>query len=242
MATLDVVNWKNKKVGSVDLDPAVFGLELDKGLLQIVVNWQLASRRRGTHNVKTRAFVRGGGKKPFKQKGTGNARQGSSRSPLMPGGAKLFGPSPRDYSYTLPKKVRKLGVRMALSYLSKEGKMTVLDKMEASGKTKELVQSLAGLGLKKALLVTGGEGELVSRAARNLPTVKCIQSGGINVFDLLKFDHLVVEQSALETVVQKVKAAQGAGEPKAAKTAKAAPKKAAAKKPAKKAAKKSGEA
>src|ERR1700730_11306541 len=110
MATVDVLGWDKKKVGSVTLDAAVFGIPVREEILQTVVRWQLACRRRGTHKSKTRAEVSGGGKKPFKQKGTGNARQGSIRSPLMPGGGIAFGPEPRDYSYTLPKKMKRLGL------------------------------------------------------------------------------------------------------------------------------------
>jgi large subunit ribosomal protein L4 len=116
MATVEVVNWNKKKVGTVELASSVFEAPIRKDILHEVVKWQLASRRQGTHKAKTRSEVSGGGKKPFKQKGTGNARQGSSRSPLMPGGGILFGPTPRDYSYTLPKKVKQIGLRSALSF------------------------------------------------------------------------------------------------------------------------------
>ena len=133
MATVDVLSWDKKKVGSVDLDPAVFAIPVKKEILQTVVRWQLACRRRGTHKAKTRGEVSGGGKKPFKQKGTGNARQGSIRSPLMPGGGITFGPIPRDYSYTLPKKMKRLGLRTALSFLQKEGRLLVVDRMDSDG-------------------------------------------------------------------------------------------------------------
>src|SRR3954466_8803727 len=139
MASVDVVNWDKKKVGSVDLDASVFDIVVKKEILQTVVRWQLACRRQGTHKAKTRAEVSGGGKKPFKQKGTGNARQGSIRSPLMPGGGTMFGPEPRDYSYALPKKVRRLALSMALSFLNKEGRLFVIDAMDSKeGKTNEL--------------------------------------------------------------------------------------------------------
>ena len=210
MASVQVVNFKNEKVGTVDLDAEVFGVEVKQDVLQTVVKWQLACRRQGTHMVKTRAFVRGGGKKPFKQKGTGNARQGSSRSPLMPGGAKLFGPAPRDYSYALPKKVRALGLKMALSYLSNEGRLTVVDGIESkSGKTKDLSQSLSkGLGLKKAMIVDAQINDMVKRASSNM---KAYRYGGVeslNVFDLLKYNHLILNKSAVEAVVRKVKAGE----------------------------------
>src|SRR6476646_3263500 len=137
MATINVVNWKKEKVGSVELPADIFETEVKKEVLHTVVRWQLASRRQGTHMTKTKGLVSGGGKKPFKQKGTGNARQGSSRSPLMPGGGTMFGPEPRDYSYALPKKVRQAGLRAALSHLQKEGKLFIVEDMKSEGKTKE---------------------------------------------------------------------------------------------------------
>src|SRR3989344_1516205 len=120
MATVNITNWNKEKVGQVELASNVFEVEVKKDVLHTVVRWQLASRRQGTHMTKTKGLVSGGGKKPFKQKGTGNARQGSTRSPLMPGGGTMFGPSPRNYAYVLPKKTRKVGLSMALSYLLKD--------------------------------------------------------------------------------------------------------------------------
>ena len=120
MASVDVLDWKKKKVGSVELPATVFEQEVRKDLLHTVVRWQLASRRAGTHQAKTRGMVRGSSAKPFKQKGTGNARQGNKRSPLLRGGAITFGPEPRDYSYTLPKKIKKKAMKSALSHLMKE--------------------------------------------------------------------------------------------------------------------------
>src|SRR5262249_26685627 len=140
-----------------------------KEILQTVVRWQLACRRQGTHKAKTRAEVSGGGKKPFKQKGTGNARQGSIRSPLMPGGGISFGPEPRDYSYVLPKKMKRLGLRTALSFLKKEGRLMVVDSMASTeGKTKDLAKRLTGLGVKKAVLIDAASNESFARASRNL--------------------------------------------------------------------------
>src|SRR5260221_12023062 len=123
MVSLAVVNFENKKISDVDVPEEIFKAEVKRHILQTVVRWQLACRRAGTVATKTKGLVRGGGKKPFKQKGTGNARQGSSRSPLMPGGGTAFGPQPRDYSYTLPKKVKQSGLRVALSYLLSEGRL-----------------------------------------------------------------------------------------------------------------------
>ena len=122
----NVLNWKKEKVGTVELPKEIFEVAVKKEVLHEVVQWQLAKRRQGTHMVKTRGLVSGGGKKPFKQKGTGNARQGSSRSPLMPGGAKLFGPVPRSYEYALPKKMRRLGLAMALSHCNQKANCSLL--------------------------------------------------------------------------------------------------------------------
>src|ERR1700744_5020869 len=148
MATVDVLNWEKKKVGTIDLPKEVFEVPVHKEILQTVTRWQLACRRQGTHSAKTRGEVSGGGKKPFKQKGTGNARQGSSRSPLMPGGGITFGPLPRDYSYVLPKKVRQLGLRVALSHLKKEGRLYVVDTLKSTdGKTGALAKRLKAFGV-----------------------------------------------------------------------------------------------
>jgi large subunit ribosomal protein L4 len=204
--SVDVLNWKKEKVGSVDLEKSIFEVPVKKDILHTVVNWQLASRRQGTHMTKTRAFVSGGGKKPFKQKGTGNARQGSNRSPLMPGGAILFGPSPRDYSFALPKKVRALGLRMALSHLHSEGKLFVLRDLEASdGKTKTLAGNLKSFGATKALLVgSAADSVSIKRAASNLPKIKLLETEGVNVFDLLKYDTALISERALGELTKRL--------------------------------------
>src|SRR4051812_9356573 len=189
MATVDVLDWDKKKVGSVDLDASVFAIPVKPGILQTVVRWQLACRRSGTHSSKTRGEVSGGGKKPFKQKGTGNARQGSIRSPLMPGGGVTFGPLPRDYSYQLPKKVRQLGLRTALSHLKKEGKLFVVDAMKSTdGKTKALAEKLQAFGLKKACLIDAELDPMFNRASKNIPKFRYYGVEGMNVYDLLKYD------------------------------------------------------
>ena len=138
MASVNVLDWKKSKVGTVDLPDEVFNVPWRADIVQAIVRWQLASRRQGTHMTKTRAFVRGGGKKPYKQKGTGNARRGSTRSPLIRGGAILFGPQPKSYAYVLPKKFKKNGLKVVLSRLLKDGKLVVVDTMASGkGKTKE---------------------------------------------------------------------------------------------------------
>jgi large subunit ribosomal protein L4 len=203
MATTNVINWKKEKVGTIELSKEVFEVPLKKEILHEVVQWQLAKRRSGTHMVKTRALVSGGGKKPFKQKGTGNARQGSTRSPLMPGGAKLFGPVPRSYEFALPKKVRKLGLKMALSYLHKEGKLFVVDSMTSDGKTAELAKRLNSFGLKKAILVDATTDDKFKRASNNLGKYKYFSVDGINVYDLLKYDAIVVTKPSIAAIVEK---------------------------------------
>lgn len=204
MATVDVLGWDKKKVGSVDLDATVFDIPVKEEILQTVVRWQLACRRRGTHKSKTRAEVSGGGKKPFKQKGTGNARQGSNRSPLMPGGGITFGPVPRDYSYVLPKKVRRLGLRTALSKLNKEGRLFVIDGLTSeAGKTKDLASKLKTFGLEKAVLVDAASNDKFTRAARNLAKFRYYGVEGVNVYDLLKYDAAVITKESIAKLVER---------------------------------------
>lgn len=203
MATVNVLNWKKEKVGTVDLSADVFEAPVKKDILHEVVQWQLAKRRQGTHMVKTRSLVSGGGKKPFKQKGTGNARQGSTRSPLMPGGAKLFGPVPRSYEYSLPKKMRKLGLKMALSHLQKEGKLFIIEDMKSEGKTGELAKRLQSFGVTKAVLVDTKANDKFKRAANNLPKFKYFSVDGLNVFDLLKYDTALITKESVASIVDR---------------------------------------
>lgn len=203
MATVDVLDWTKKKVGSVELPAEVFGVEVKKELLHRVVNWQLAGRRQGTHKAKNRGEVSGGGKKPFKQKGTGNARQGSSRSPLMPGGGVTFGPVPRDYSFSLPKKLKRAALRTALSHLVKENKLFVVADMKSEGKTNEMAKRLSGFGLAKSLLIDTAVDEKFARATRNLSKFRYNSVDGLNVFDLLKYDSAVITQSSLAKIVER---------------------------------------
>lgn len=203
MATVNVLNWKKEKVGSVDLAADVFEASVKKEVLHTVVQWQLASRRQGTHMTKTKGLVSGGGKKPFKQKGTGGARQGSSRSILMPGGGTAFGPQPRSYAFVLPKKIRRLGLSMALSHLQKEGKLFVVDSMQSEGKTGELSKRLAAFGLKKAVLIDATVNEQFSRAARNIHAFKYFPVEGLNVFDLLKYDAAVITKESIAKIVDR---------------------------------------
>ncbi len=204
MAKVDVLNWDRKKVGEVELSPVVFEAPVRKDVLHSVVRWQMAARRAGTHSTKTRSEVRGGGKKPFKQKGTGNARQGSTRSPLNPGGAVLFGPSPRSYVHSLPKKVRQLGLKSALSHLLKEGRLFVIENLQSeNGKTKDLSSKLKKFGLEKAVLVDAGVNETFKRASNNLPRFKYYGVDGINVYDLLKYDNAVITKECLAGIAKR---------------------------------------
>ena len=203
MATVNVLNWKKEKVGSVDLAADVFETPVKKEVLHTVVQWQLASRRQGTHMTKTKGLVSGGGKKPFKQKGTGGARQGSSHSILMPGGGTAFGPQPRSYAFVLPKKVRRLGLSMALSHLQKEGKLFVVDSMQSEGKTAELSKRLKAFGLKKAVLVDANVDDKFNRASKNLESFKYFPVEGLNVFDLLKYDAAVITKESVAKIVDR---------------------------------------
>lgn len=203
MATVNVLNWKKEKVGTVDLAADVFEREVKQEILHEVVKWQLASRRQGTSMTKTKGLVSGGGKKPFKQKGTGNARQGSTRSPLMPGGGTTFGPQPRSYAYVLPKKVRRIGLSMALSHLVKEGRLFIVDSLNSEGKTNELGRRLKGFGLSKAVLVDAESNEIFKRASRNLETFKYYPVEGLNVFDLLKYDAAVITKESVAKIVDR---------------------------------------
>ena len=204
MATVNILNWKKEKVGQVDLAANVFETPVKTDILHNVVQWQLASRRQGTHMTKTKGLVSGGGKKPFKQKGTGNARQGSTRSPLMPGGGTMFGPQPKDYSYNIPRSLKKAGLQMALSYLHSEGRLFVVDTMDSKdGKTKELASRLKKFGLEKALLIDDQENDNFSRAARNMKKYRYNTVMGVNVYDLLKYDTVVFTKGAIPAVVAK---------------------------------------
>jgi large subunit ribosomal protein L4 len=204
MATVDVLGWDKKKVGSLDLEASVFDVPVKEEILQMVVRWQLACRRQGTHKALTRGEVSGGGKKPFKQKGTGNARQGSNRSPLMPGGGITFGPVPRDYSYVLPKKVRRLGLRTALSKLKSEGRLFVVDAMASTdGKTKEIAERLKKFGLTKGVLIDATRNDNFERATRNLSKFRYYGVEGLNVYDLLKYDHLILTKESVDKIVER---------------------------------------
>ena len=198
MAVTEVYNTDNKKVGEVELNDDLFSLEVKKHILHDVVKMQLANRRAGTASTKTRIEVRGGGAKPYRQKGTGRARAGTNRSPLWRGGGVIFGPKPRDYSYKLPKKVRKLGVRMALSTRFSEKNMLVLDGFDlADIKTKQFVDVMKKLNIENGLIVIPEKNENLEKSSRNVHGYKVIQADGLNVYDILLHRRLVLLQPCL---------------------------------------------
>src|SRR4051812_17189880 len=195
---IDIVNIDGKKVGSADLDDAVFGAKVKDYLLWELVKAQQAAKRAGTHSTKTRANVRGGGKKPFKQKGTGNARQGSSRAPNHVGGGKVWGPHPRDYSYTVPRKVKRAALASALSLRAQEKKLVIIDKLAFDApKTKRLAGILKTLGVPSALLVDSKDNANLSKSAANLPLYRYIAPEGLNVYDILRHPTLVIAAGAI---------------------------------------------
>jgi large subunit ribosomal protein L4 len=204
---LDIKNLENKSVGKVDLSPEVFQLPIRKDILSRMVNYQLAKRRAGTHKAKGISDISGTTRKPFKQKGTGNARQGSLRSAQMRGGACIFGPVPRSHAIDLPKKVRKLALKTALSVKAQEGKLVIIENLKASsGKTKDLQIQLGALGFKSALIIDGPSvNENFKRAAHNIMNIDVLPQQGVNVYDILRRDLLVLSVDALKHLEERLK-------------------------------------
>lgn len=204
MAVADVFDIEKKKVAQVDLNDAVFGAEVNEAIIYDVVKMQLASRRSGTASTKTRSDVSGGGKKPWRQKGTGRARAGSSRSPVWRSGGTVFGPHPRDYSYSIPKKVRKKALISALSMKFKDNKMLILKDFPMEKISTKVFQKVVDLfSLKKALFVLDDNNEILLKSSRNIKNVKMVRSEGINVYDILNHEHLIL----LEPSVKKIEGA-----------------------------------
>ena len=203
----DVISLENKKVGSVDLDETIFGATVRADLLSRTVNWQLAKRRAGTHATKGRSDVSGSKAKPFKQKGTGHARQGTKRAPQMRGGGVVFGPHVRDHGFGLQKKVRKLALKSALSSKQAEGKLVILDEAKMKkAKTTDLVKSLAKLGWGRALVIDGTEIDgNFKRAAGNIGDLNVLPCQGANVYDILRSDTLVLTKDGVEKLVERLK-------------------------------------
>lgn len=205
MAVVDVLNSKGEKVSQIDLSEDVFNVPVKKSVLHEVVTMQLANRRAGTASVKHRSDVRGSGKKLFRQKGTGRARRGNIKSPLLRGGGVVFGPDPRSYAYKVPKKVRKLALKMALSAKLMENELCVLDKFELEQiKTKEFKQVISALGRQNVLLVTDAKDEKIELSSRNLPDVKVLRSEGLNVYDILKYENIILLESAVKQIEGRV--------------------------------------
>jgi large subunit ribosomal protein L4 len=210
MATLDVQKLGTGKGGTVDLDPAVFEAQVRPHLFHAEVRRQLAARRAGTHSTKNRSAVAGGGAKPYRQKGTGRARQGTIRAPQWAGGGAVFGPVPRSYEHKLTKKMRRAALCGALSQRLAEGAVTVVDGLEVeSGKTRDLVAQLKELGVadRSVLIVLGEPDERIERSARNLPWAKAIRAGGLNVYDVLRHSQVMMTQAGLEAVQARLGAA-----------------------------------
>lgn len=202
MANYDVLKVDGSKAGSVELSDAVFAIEPNKDVLFEAINLQRASLRQGTHSVKNRSAVRGGGRKPWRQKGTGRARQGTIRAPQWRGGGIVFGPTPRSYSYKMPKKMRRLALRSALSFKVQENEFKIIDAfgLEAP-KTKEFTKVLSNLELpKKVLVVTESEDVNVELSARNIPGVQITTVTGLNVLDITSADSVLITEAAAKKV------------------------------------------
>ena len=207
MASVDVINQKGEKVNSIELDDTVFNAEIRDTLVQRVIVWQLAKRRSGTASTKTRGEISGGGKKPWRQKGTGRARAGTNRSPIWVGGGTIFGPKPRSYAFSLPKKMRKAALRSVLTAKLKDDQLTVIDKIELDApKTKVFVDIVKTMGFeaKKILFVTAEKDETLLRSSRNLYQVLVLPIEGLNVYDLLRFDRLVVLEAAVPRIHERL--------------------------------------
>ena len=204
MPKLDVKDVSGKNVGSIDLDDEVFAAEVHEHLLWEVVKWQLAKRRSGNASTKRLGEVRGSAKKVWKQKGTGNARQGSRQAPHWVGGGSVFGPKPRSYDYQMPRKAKKEALRAALSLRTGEKQLIVLDKFAVDGKTKSVATALAALGAAqpdaKVLIVDAKDNTALSRGAKNLPSSKWIAPEGLNVYDILRHHSVVITSAAIKQV------------------------------------------
>ncbi|MBW7851312.1 MAG: 50S ribosomal protein L4 [Rhodospirillales bacterium] len=204
---LDVISLDNKSVGSIELAEEVFGVAVRRDILTRMVNWQLARRRAGTHKTKGVSEISGTTKKPYKQKGTGRARQGSMRSPQFRGGAVIFGPVVRSHEHDLNKKVRKLALKTALAAKIADGKLVVLDSARIeTPKTKELARRFGDLGWASVLIIDGNEVDAgFARAAANLPNVDVLPQQGANVYDILRRDTLVLTRDAVEALEARLK-------------------------------------
>ncbi|NDV28284.1 50S ribosomal protein L4 [Desulfovibrio sp. JC010] len=206
MATITIYDQTKKEVGSMDLAPEVFEVPVKPEILHLVVRSQLAAKRQGTHATKTRGMKRGGGAKPWRQKGTGRARAGSTRSPLWRGGGTTFGPQPRDYSFKVNKKVRRLALRMALTSRLSEEKLMVVKNIDLPEiKTKLFVEVAEALGLNKALVIVKDADNKLLLSARNIPGIKLISADQLNVYDILKHRQVVMLENAAQDLQERLK-------------------------------------
>jgi large subunit ribosomal protein L4 len=198
MAVTEVKNIKNKKAGDLELNDSIFGVEVKEHIIHDIVRMQRANRRSGNASTKTRAEVRGGGAKPWRQKGTGRARAGTRNSPLWRGGGTVFGPKPRDFSYTIPRKIRKQGLCMALSSRFAEENLVVLDEFKMKDiKTKNFVDIMNALEIDNALIVVDSANENLQKSSRNVPGYKVIPTAGLNVYDILLHKKVVLLQDCI---------------------------------------------
>ena len=201
MATVAVYNTEGKEVDKLELNDNVFGVEINEHLVHLAVISQLANSRQGTQSAKTRSEVSGGGRKPWRQKGTGNARQGSTRSPQWTGGGVVFAPKPRDYSMKMNKREKQIAIKSALTSKVQDSKMVVVDAFNMDEiKTAKFAEILNNLKVSKALVVTKDKDEKVILSARNIPTVKTTMTNAINVYDILKYDSLVITKDAVAAI------------------------------------------
>lgn len=201
MATVSVLNMQGNEVGTMDLNDAIFGVEVNEHLVHMAVVQQLANNRQGTQKAKTRSEVSGGGRKPWRQKGTGHARQGSIRAPQWTGGGVVFAPTPRDYSFKLNKKEKRAALKSALTSRVQENKFIVVDELKFDEiKTKKFAEVMKNLNVEKALVVLNDNDVNVVKSAANIPTIKTASTATINVFDILKYNTVVVTKAAVETI------------------------------------------
>jgi large subunit ribosomal protein L4 len=201
MASVSVYNMEGKETGTMELNDSIFAAPVNEHLVHMAVVLQLANKRQGTQKAKTRSEVRGGGRKPWRQKGTGHARQGSIRAPQWKGGGMVFAPVPRDYSFKMNKKEKVAALKAALSSKVSENKLIVVEGMEMDApKTKTIQTLLDGLDMKKALVVVDTEGRNVTLSVRNIPTARGVFANSINVYDILKYDNVIMTKSAIAAI------------------------------------------
>ena len=201
MTTLAVYDIGNQKVSDIELDDRIFDAKVNPTLFYDVVRMNLSSQRKGTASTKNRALVRGGGAKPWRQKGTGRARAGTRRSPLWRGGGTIFGPMPKDYSFSLPKKVKRAALRAALSLKRQEGKLILLNGFPLEGfKTRQVLEILKRFQVEEALIITNERHPYLERSARNIPGIKIVRYEGLNVYDILNHEHLILLRPTVEKI------------------------------------------